>query len=124
MKGTIALFDTLAGRPAAAFLKDGVLEDLLIDPPDDRIRPGTTQSEEAGGSGRIVAPMHGTLIELSVAEGDEISAGSRVAVVEAMKMQHSVRAGGFIWPEWPLLCPKVFTNCTVCPPSGPRNCAP
>ena len=41
MKGTLAAFDTIGGRSAAAFLRDGVLDDLLIDPPAARIRPGT-----------------------------------------------------------------------------------
>ena len=41
MKGTLAAFDTVGGARAAAFVRDGVLEDLLIDPPEDRIIPGT-----------------------------------------------------------------------------------
>ena len=41
MKGTLAAFDTIGGARAAAFVRDGVLEDLLIDPPGDRIIPGT-----------------------------------------------------------------------------------
>lgn len=41
MKGRSALLDTLAGRRIAALLRDGVLDDLLVDPPDDASpRPG------------------------------------------------------------------------------------
>ena len=36
----IVLLDTLKGRPAAARLVDGRLEDLAIDPADDRPLPG------------------------------------------------------------------------------------
>ncbi|WP_435660250.1 acetyl-CoA carboxylase biotin carboxylase subunit [Leisingera caerulea] len=47
----------------------------------------------AGQAGQVVAPMHGVLREVCVAEGDRVAVGSRLAVVEAMKMQHEVRAG-------------------------------
>lgn len=43
-------------------------------------------------AGQAVAPMHGLLREVCVAQGDRIAAGSRLAVVEAMKMQHEIRA--------------------------------
>ena len=41
----------------------------------------------------IPAPMHGNLLAVLVAEGDRVAAGDRVAVLEAMKMQHELRAG-------------------------------
>ncbi|MEM7360231.1 MAG: acetyl-CoA carboxylase biotin carboxylase subunit [Pseudomonadota bacterium] len=44
------------------------------------------------GSGSIVAPMHGNLLELMVAEGDEVEVGQELAVMEAMKMEHRLRA--------------------------------
>ena len=40
MKGTLVAFDTWRGRAAAARMVDGRLDDLMIDPPDDRIAPG------------------------------------------------------------------------------------
>ena len=51
-------------------------------------------SNEAAAAGdRIVrAPMHGQLIEILVSEGDAIVKGQKVAVLEAMKMQHEVTA--------------------------------
>ncbi|WP_145107363.1 ribonuclease E/G [Cereibacter sediminicola] len=39
MKGRLICLDRLRGREAAALLVDGRLEDLLIDPPDDRQAP-------------------------------------------------------------------------------------
>ena len=36
--------------------------------------------------------MHGNLIEVCVASGDQVTPGTRLAVLEAMKMQHDVRA--------------------------------
>ena len=44
------------------------------------------------GDGRISAPMHGRLLALFVAEGDKIAKGQRLAVVEAMKMEHTLIA--------------------------------
>jgi geranyl-CoA carboxylase alpha subunit len=48
--------------------------------------------EAAGGVGSVVAPMHGVVQEVLVKNGEKISKGQRVAVVEAMKMQHDVLA--------------------------------
>ena len=40
----------------------------------------------------LLSPMPGLLVHLSAAEGDEIKAGEELAVVEAMKMENSLRA--------------------------------
>lgn len=40
MKGRLVVLDEIAGRPAAALLVDGQLDDLLIDPMDDTPLPG------------------------------------------------------------------------------------
>jgi geranyl-CoA carboxylase alpha subunit len=49
--------------------------------------------EAAGkGGGRITAPMHGVLLEVFVRPGDKVAKGARVAILEAMKMQHELRA--------------------------------
>src|SRR5690606_31451593 len=45
------------------------------------------------GLDAIRAPMAGKLVELSVAVGDTVLAGQTVAVLEAMKMEHTVPAG-------------------------------
>ena len=36
--------------------------------------------------------MHGTLLEVFVKPGDTVEVGSRLAVLEAMKMQHDILA--------------------------------
>ena len=48
MKGSLIAFDSFRGRRAAARMVDGRLDDLLIDPPDDRIRPGTIYRAKVG----------------------------------------------------------------------------
>ena len=45
-----------------------------------------------GGSGQVEAPMHGRLVALFAQEGDIVKRGARVAIVEAMKMEHSLTA--------------------------------
>ncbi|HDR28749.1 ribonuclease E/G [Rhodovulum sp.] len=40
MKGRSVILDEIAGRKAAALMVDGRLDDLFIDPPDDRPAPG------------------------------------------------------------------------------------
>jgi 3-methylcrotonyl-CoA carboxylase alpha subunit len=50
---------------------------------------------EAGaeeGDAAIRAPMHGRLVAIAVEEGDTVEAGQRLAVVEAMKMEHALIA--------------------------------
>lgn len=49
-------------------------------------------TEEASGSGRVVSPMPGTVTIVDVAEGQAVSSGQRLLVVEAMKMEHVMRA--------------------------------
>ena len=47
-----------------------------------------------GGAGDALAraPMHGKVVSILVSEGDAIEVGQTLAVVEAMKMEHSVKA--------------------------------
>ncbi len=50
---------------------------------------------EAGaeeGDAAIRAPMNGRLVAIAVEEGDTVEAGQRLAVVEAMKMEHALVA--------------------------------
>ena len=42
--------------------------------------------------GSVKAPMHGKLIALFVQPGDRVEKGQRLAIVEAMKMEHALVA--------------------------------
>jgi len=43
-------------------------------------------------AGSIVSPMQGTVLEVAVAEGDPVTAGALICVVEAMKMENEIVA--------------------------------
>lgn len=49
-------------------------------------------SAAAAGDSEFGAPMHGTVVALLVAPGTEVSAGDPVIVIEAMKMEQTLRA--------------------------------
>ncbi len=49
-------------------------------------------AEAAGGDGLVMAPMHGQLLEILVVAGDSVARGDKLAVLEAMKMQHEILA--------------------------------
>lgn len=53
---------------------------------------GSLDLAHAEGDGLIKAPMHGKILALLVAEGDAVSKGQRLAIVEAMKMEHALTA--------------------------------
>jgi acetyl-CoA/propionyl-CoA carboxylase biotin carboxyl carrier protein len=47
---------------------------------------------DQAGQGAVAAPMHGTVLKVLVAEGDRVTAGEPVAILETMKMETSVAA--------------------------------
>jgi 3-methylcrotonyl-CoA carboxylase alpha subunit len=57
-----------------------------------RVEPGSGDLDHGDGDGQIKAPMHGKVLALLVAEGDRVEKGQRVAIVEAMKMEHALTA--------------------------------
>jgi geranyl-CoA carboxylase alpha subunit len=52
----------------------------------------STSATDPVSDGMVVAPMHGRVIQVSVAEGDAVVAGQTLVQLEAMKMQHTVYA--------------------------------
>ena len=47
---------------------------------------------DAGGDGVLRAPMHGKVVAVLVAEGEAVRKGQRLALIEAMKMEHALLA--------------------------------
>jgi 3-methylcrotonyl-CoA carboxylase alpha subunit len=57
-----------------------------------RLRDVEIDVEHLDGDGLVRAPMHGKLLAVLVEPGTVVNKGQRVAVVEAMKMEHSLTA--------------------------------
>jgi 3-methylcrotonyl-CoA carboxylase alpha subunit len=80
----IVLFETPEGVYAFAGGRQAFVE--LIDP----LERSAGGPEE--GDGAVRAPMNGRVAALYVEQGDMVEAGQRLAVVEAMKMEHALAA--------------------------------
>jgi acetyl-CoA/propionyl-CoA carboxylase biotin carboxyl carrier protein len=56
-------------------------------------KPGRTKTAAPAADGNAVtAPMQGTVVKVAVADGDRVSTGDLIAVIEAMKMENPVTA--------------------------------
>ena len=50
------------------------------------------EHDGAGGDGAVRAPMHGKVLTVLVEKGSAVDRGHRLAVIEAMKMEHTLVA--------------------------------
>jgi 3-methylcrotonyl-CoA carboxylase alpha subunit len=73
------------GEVAHVFTPQGATRITLID-------PLAQASETAQEGGRLTAPMPGKIISFLVKAGDTVSKGQAMAVMEAMKMEHTIAA--------------------------------
>jgi acetyl-CoA/propionyl-CoA carboxylase biotin carboxyl carrier protein len=55
-------------------------------------RLATGRADAAAGGGPLTSPMPGTVLDVRVAAGEHVTAGTPVLVVEAMKMEHTITA--------------------------------
>lgn len=56
------------------------------------VEAGAADEAAALDGGKVTAPMHGKMIEILVGVGDNVANGDKLAVLEAMKMQHQITA--------------------------------
>jgi propionyl-CoA carboxylase alpha chain len=98
----------VAAHPASVTLeRDGVATTYAVSIAGDRVDvdaatghvaltvlPRFTDPAETVASGSLLAPMPGTVVSVAVEQGQTVVAGAPVLVLEAMKMQHTVRAPG------------------------------
>jgi acetyl-CoA/propionyl-CoA carboxylase biotin carboxyl carrier protein len=63
-----------------------------------RRRTERVRATGAGANDAIVSPMQGTVVSVTVADGDTVETGQVLCIVEAMKMENEVRAphGGVV----------------------------
>ena len=81
-------------RTRAAVARNG--DQLIVGSPDGSLvfdqRPRFTLPGSDDDAGGFVAQMPGKVLELGVAVGDRVHAGQTVLILEAMKMEHPMRA--------------------------------
>jgi acetyl-CoA/propionyl-CoA carboxylase biotin carboxyl carrier protein len=58
----------------------------------ERRRSRAARATGPGGRDAIVSPMQGTVLSVAVADGDSVTAGQVICIVEAMKMENEVHA--------------------------------
>jgi 3-methylcrotonyl-CoA carboxylase alpha subunit len=73
------------GELAHVFARAGATQIVVI---DALAHAGDSQSE----GGRLTAPMPGKVVSFAVKAGDKVSKGQALAVMEAMKMEHTIAA--------------------------------
>ena len=71
----------------AHYLRDGRQTDVVLFDPLD-----INAETEASGDGIVVSPMHGRLVMVLVGAGEAVARGQKLAVIEAMKMEHALLA--------------------------------
>jgi propionyl-CoA carboxylase alpha chain len=74
------------------FHRGAAMEVLVLSPTEAQLTRHMLEKKPPDLSKFLLSPMPGLLVRLLVAEGDEVKAGEEVAVVEAMKMENSLRA--------------------------------
>ncbi len=87
---TVQMDDHKAGYKA--FHRGAETELLVLSPRAAALHEHMIEKEPPDLSKFLLSPMPGLLVRLSVQEGDEVKAGEELAVVEAMKMENSLRA--------------------------------
>jgi acetyl-CoA/propionyl-CoA carboxylase biotin carboxyl carrier protein len=55
-------------------------------------RTAAADTREKAGQSALVSPMQGTIVKIAVSNGQQVSAGDAVAILEAMKMEQPVTA--------------------------------
>ncbi|MGV6872772.1 ATP-binding protein [Pseudochelatococcus sp. B33] len=73
------------GEIFSVFASDGSATAHLVDP---LAHAGESEAE----AGRLTAPMPGKVVAFLVAAGEEVARGQPLAVMEAMKMEHTIKA--------------------------------
>ncbi|BAE49478.1 acetyl-CoA carboxylase biotin carboxylase subunit [Paramagnetospirillum magneticum] len=95
LSGTTLSAEIGGERRTASVVRSGFDITVLHDGHAWKIKlddPSATAAEREGGDGRLAAPMPGTVVQVLVQPGDAVTAGQPLIVVEAMKMEHAIKA--------------------------------
>ncbi len=76
------------GPPGATNAADGTAAPAARRAP----RRADRSAHATGGGDTLASPLQGTVLRVAVAKGDEVQAGSLIAVIEAMKMENEITA--------------------------------
>ncbi len=82
-------------RRTATVVQSGLDITVLHDGQTWRIKlddPSAKAADRDAGDGRLAAPMPGTVVQVLVKPGDTVTGGQPLIVVEAMKMEHTIKA--------------------------------
>ncbi len=71
---------------------DGMPEEVLFEPLNAYVGTGASGRRQASAPGHVTTSMPGNIVEVLIAEGDEVKAGQPVMITEAMKMETEVQA--------------------------------
>ncbi|MBD2858798.1 acetyl/propionyl/methylcrotonyl-CoA carboxylase subunit alpha [Spongiibacter sp. KMU-158] len=104
-ENTLSLQIISADAKQCVYIKNGVREKVSYHIDGDRLLlnsefgnacfENTTYAAKKGssaGNGRILASMDGAIVDVLVKEGDTVSKGQTLVVLEAMKMEHQLKA--------------------------------
>ena len=95
LRGSDLLATIDARRLRATFLRDGLDLTILTETDDYHFTlddPIVRADVEDAATGSLASPMPGRIVTVLVAEGDAVSRGQALLVLEAMKMEHTVKA--------------------------------
>jgi acetyl-CoA/propionyl-CoA carboxylase, biotin carboxylase, biotin carboxyl carrier protein len=89
----------LRGRAVGVELGGRRFDVTVLEPEPPHVELARRRRERSSTGGAhgavkeaVVSPMQGTVLSVDVAEGDEVSAGVVLCVIEAMKMENEIRA--------------------------------
>ncbi len=103
---TLSASDVTLVNNHLRFVMDGVRQQLFVAVDDQRVElidgartisltrhaSDGSGGDDTDGPGTIIAPMPGKILELKVGEGDSVSKGTPLLVMEAMKMEQTITA--------------------------------
>jgi 3-methylcrotonyl-CoA carboxylase alpha subunit len=82
---TMYQVSVLKGVEVQVFTAQAATKIIVLD-------PFLQQADSSAAAGRLTAPMPGKVVSFAVKSGDAVKAGQTLAVMEAMKMEHTIAA--------------------------------